>query len=148
MTEVKLTEQEAQAVRAALSAMVIKSRTGELGVMHGAERFVSTQRIFRKADRDALSAAAREASQTLPIVAIAEEEDSIDVLQLSGATTVLPLKHRLGEYLANRVDTGDSDAQVLEEHSFAAELARRGAQAASAILPAASRSCSRIFSAR
>ena len=59
MTEVKLTEQEAQAVRAALSAMVIKSRTGELGVMHGAERFVSTQRIFRKADRDALSAAAR-----------------------------------------------------------------------------------------
>ncbi|HUF23380.1 MAG TPA: NAD-binding protein [Vicinamibacterales bacterium] len=56
---------------------------------------------------------AREASHTLPIVAIAEEEDSIDVLELSGATTVLPLKHRLGEYLANRVDTGDSDAHVI-----------------------------------
>ena len=43
---------------------------------------------------------------TLPIAAIAEEEDSIDVLQLSGATTVLPLKRQLGEYLANRVHTG------------------------------------------
>jgi hypothetical protein len=56
MAEVRLT---AQAVRAALRAMVIKSRTGELGIMHGAERFVSTQVIFRKADRDALDAAAR-----------------------------------------------------------------------------------------
>ena len=37
----------------------------------------------------------------------------IDVLQLSGATTVLPLKHQLGEYLANRVDTGRSDAHVI-----------------------------------
>lgn len=59
MAEVRLSEEEAQAVRAALSMLVIKSRTGELGVMHGAERFVSTQRIFRKADRDALHAAAR-----------------------------------------------------------------------------------------
>jgi voltage-gated potassium channel len=49
---------------------------------------------------------AREIAADLPIVAIVEEEDSIDVLQLSGATTVLPLKHRLGEYLANRADTG------------------------------------------
>ena len=56
---------------------------------------------------------AREIAPDLPIVAIVEEEDSIDVLQLSGATTVLPLKHQLGEYLANRVDTGDSDAHVI-----------------------------------
>ena len=42
----------------------------------------------------------------LPIAAIVEEEDSIDVLQLSGATHVLPLKQQLGEYLANRADTG------------------------------------------
>jgi voltage-gated potassium channel len=56
---------------------------------------------------------AREIAADLPIVAIAEEEDAIDVLQLSGATTVLPLKQRLGEYLANRVDTGDNDAHVI-----------------------------------
>jgi Trk K+ transport system NAD-binding subunit len=56
---------------------------------------------------------AREIAPDLPLTAIVEEEDSIDVLLLSGATTVLPLKHQLGEYLANRVDTGDSDAHVI-----------------------------------
>lgn len=56
---------------------------------------------------------AREIAPRLSIAAIVEEEDSIDVLQLSGATTVLPLKHQLGEYLANRVDTGGSDAHVI-----------------------------------
>jgi len=55
---------------------------------------------------------AREIAPDLPIVALAEEEDSIDVLRLSGATTVLPLKHQLGEFLANRADTG-SDAHVI-----------------------------------
>jgi voltage-gated potassium channel len=56
---------------------------------------------------------AREIAPDLPIVAIVEEEDSVDVLRLSGATTVLPLKQQLGEYLANRVDTGDSDAHLI-----------------------------------
>src|SRR5687768_4578373 len=56
---------------------------------------------------------AREIAPALPIAVIAEEEDSIDVLQLSGATTVLPLKHQLGEYLANRVHTGRSGAHVI-----------------------------------
>jgi Trk K+ transport system NAD-binding subunit len=46
----------------------------------------------------------RELSESVPIVAVAEAEDSIDVLELSGATHVLPLKHRLGEHLANRVN--------------------------------------------
>jgi voltage-gated potassium channel len=59
---------------------------------------------------------AREIASDLPITAIVEEEDSIDVLRLSGATTVLPLKQQLGEYLANRVDTGDSDAHVIGAH--------------------------------
>jgi len=56
---------------------------------------------------------AREIAPELAVTAIVEEEDSIDVLRLSGATTVLPLKHQLGEYLANRVDTGGSDAHVI-----------------------------------
>lgn len=56
---------------------------------------------------------AREIASTLPIVAIVEEEDAVDVLELSGATSVLPLKHQLGEYLANRVDTGGSQADVI-----------------------------------
>jgi Trk K+ transport system NAD-binding subunit len=56
---------------------------------------------------------AREIAPKLAITAVAEEEDSIDVLQLSGATTVLPLKHQLGEYLANRADTGGAGAHVI-----------------------------------
>ena len=56
---------------------------------------------------------AREVAPHLPIVAIVEEEDSIDVLQLSGATEVLPLKHQLGEYLANRADARTGEAHVI-----------------------------------
>ncbi|HVL69971.1 MAG TPA: NAD-binding protein [Vicinamibacterales bacterium] len=56
---------------------------------------------------------AREIAPDLPIVALVEEEDSIDVLQLSGATTVLPLKQQLGESLANRVAAGGSEAHVI-----------------------------------
>lgn len=56
---------------------------------------------------------AREVAPQLNVVAVAEEEDSIDILQLSGATTVLPLKHQLGEYLANRVDAGRAEAHII-----------------------------------
>ena len=40
----------------------------------------------------------------LPIVAVASQEESVDVLSLSGAADVLPLKRWLGEQLANRVN--------------------------------------------
>lgn len=56
---------------------------------------------------------AREIAPDIPIAAIAEEEDSVDILTLSGATHVLPLKRQLGEYLANRVDIGGSEAHVI-----------------------------------
>ncbi len=56
---------------------------------------------------------AREVAPAVPIVALAEEEDSIEILQLSGATTVLPLKSQLGEYLANRVAAGRAEAHVV-----------------------------------
>jgi Trk K+ transport system NAD-binding subunit len=55
----------------------------------------------------------REVAPDVPIVAIAEEEDSIDILQLAGATTVLPLKTQLGEYLATRVAGGRAEAHVM-----------------------------------
>ena len=45
----------------------------------------------------------REACRDVPIVGIVEQMDSTDILELSGCTHVLPLKVRLGEYLANRV---------------------------------------------
>ena len=55
----------------------------------------------------------REVAPAVPVAAIVEEEDSVEVLELSGATAVLPLKHQLGEYLANRVDTGRREAHVV-----------------------------------
>lgn len=47
---------------------------------------------------------AHEVCPTLPIAAIAGKKDSIDVLELSGATHVLPLRMWLGEQLACRVN--------------------------------------------
>ena len=55
----------------------------------------------------------REASREVPIVGIVEHEDSTDILELSGCTHVVPLKVRLGEYLANRVSAGLGRADVI-----------------------------------
>ena len=55
----------------------------------------------------------RELTPSVPIAAIAEFDDSIDILELSGATQVLPLKQRLGEHLAGRVSAGSARANVI-----------------------------------
>ena len=57
----------------------------------------------------------REVAPTVPVVSIVEEADSVDILQLSGATSVLPLKHQLGDYLANRADIGKPEAHIIGE---------------------------------
>jgi voltage-gated potassium channel len=70
----------------------------------------------------------REVSADVPILAIVEEPDAVDVLELSGATYVLPLKQQLGAYLANRVDTGRVEAHVVGTYRSlqVAELPARG----------------------
>jgi Trk K+ transport system NAD-binding subunit len=57
----------------------------------------------------------REVAPAVPIASIVEEEDSVDILELSGATCVLPLKHQLGAYLASRIDAGRPEAHVVGE---------------------------------
>jgi Trk K+ transport system NAD-binding subunit len=52
----------------------------------------------------------REKAGDIPVAAFAEEKDSIDILELSGATYVLDLKHRLGQHLATRVTVGTAQA--------------------------------------
>ncbi|MBW1883302.1 MAG: NAD-binding protein, partial [Deltaproteobacteria bacterium] len=52
----------------------------------------------------------REVAPEVPILALASDENSVDVLELSGATKVLPLKHQLGEHLASRVAVGTPKA--------------------------------------
>lgn len=55
----------------------------------------------------------REVAPDVPITSIAEVEDSIDILELSGATYVLPLKKLLGEKLAYRINVGRNRANVI-----------------------------------
>ncbi|HEX3035143.1 MAG TPA: NAD-binding protein [Thermodesulfobacteriota bacterium] len=55
----------------------------------------------------------REVAPDVPIVSIANYEDSIDILELSGSTHVLPLKKWLGEQLANRVNTTHAQSHVI-----------------------------------
>lgn len=55
----------------------------------------------------------RELTTSVPIAAIVESEDSIDILELSGAAHVLPLQQRLGEHLASRVSAGSTRANVI-----------------------------------
>lgn len=55
----------------------------------------------------------REVAPDVTIAAIAESFDSIDILELSGATHVLPLKRILGEHLANRISIGGRRANII-----------------------------------
>jgi voltage-gated potassium channel len=58
-------------------------------------------------------------SETAPnvaIAAIASDDDAIDILELSGATNVLPLKKWLGEQLANRVNAKRAGLHPIGEY--------------------------------
>ena len=59
MSDTQLSSEELQILRAALAPLVVKIRTGELGILHGMERFVSTQVILKKKDLDVLDSAAK-----------------------------------------------------------------------------------------
>ena len=52
----------------------------------------------------------REVAPEVPILALANEDDSIDVLELAGVSRVLPLRRELGEHLASRVSVGTPKA--------------------------------------
>ncbi len=55
----------------------------------------------------------REIAPDVPITAVVSNEDSIDILELSGANHVLPLKQILGEHLANRISVNGERARVV-----------------------------------
>jgi voltage-gated potassium channel len=56
---------------------------------------------------------AREVAPNVPIVALAENYDSVDILSLSGADHVLQLKRHLGEQLAQRVNAGYAQSHII-----------------------------------
>ena len=55
----------------------------------------------------------RHLSQDINVIATVDEEESTEILELSGATHVLPVKQRLGEHLANRVNAGHAEVHVI-----------------------------------
>lgn len=55
----------------------------------------------------------RECAPDVPLVALVEDLDATDILELSGASRVIALKHRLGEHLASRVASGPTRCQVV-----------------------------------
>jgi Trk K+ transport system NAD-binding subunit len=55
----------------------------------------------------------REIAADVPISAVASFPESEDVIELAGATHVLPLPRRLGEHLANRVNAGHARCHVI-----------------------------------
>lgn len=55
----------------------------------------------------------RQLDTKVPILATADLDDSIDLLELSGATQVLPIRRQLGEQLANRVNAGHAEVRPL-----------------------------------
>lgn len=58
----------------------------------------------------------RQIAPATPIVAIATDNASVDVLQLSGANHVLPVKKWLGDQLANRVNAKYAKSQPIGQY--------------------------------
>lgn len=96
---------------ASLIADGISAVTGDVDSVETYERVrVDAARLVLANADDAtncnITLTVRERSPEVPIVAFVEDRDSIDILSLSGASQVVPLKHRLGEHLASRAASG------------------------------------------
>lgn len=61
-------------------------------------------------ENTAIAITVRHLAPDVPVIAFAENVDSVDVLELGGASRVIPLKQRLGEQLATRVTAGTQTA--------------------------------------
>jgi voltage-gated potassium channel len=57
----------------------------------------------------------REVAPEVPIAAVASSEDATDILDLAGATRVLPLRRQLGDQLAARINAGHAETHVIGE---------------------------------
>jgi Trk K+ transport system NAD-binding subunit len=55
----------------------------------------------------------REVAPNVPIIGRVEDEDSIDILELSGCNYVLPLHQKLGARLAGRVNAGHAQTHII-----------------------------------
>lgn len=92
--------------------------TGELdaAVTYEAARVDQARAVFVNLDDPTntnITLTIRERSATVPVFATAEHRESIDLIELAGATQVVALKQQLGEQLANRVNARHTEAHVV-----------------------------------
>lgn len=57
--EAKLNNEEISVLKVVLKQLTIRSRTGELGIIHGMNRFVSTNQTFKKNELEHLDEIAK-----------------------------------------------------------------------------------------
>ncbi|MGE0404503.1 MAG: TrkA family potassium uptake protein [Kofleriaceae bacterium] len=55
----------------------------------------------------------RHVAPDVSVITTADSDDSVDILELSGSSHVLPVKRRLGEHLANRVNAGHAEVHTI-----------------------------------
>jgi hypothetical protein len=55
MPDIKVTTEEAAVLKAVLARLAIRSRTGEVGIVHGMDRFISSQLILKRGERELLA---------------------------------------------------------------------------------------------
>lgn len=92
--------------------------TGEIDARETYERLRASEAAVLLANREDtvntnIILTAREVAPNVPILATADEDDSIDILELSGCTEVLALKRSLGRMLVHRVNTGHAESHVI-----------------------------------
>lgn len=92
--------------------------TGEIdnSATYAALRAPSARMVLANADDAAntnITLTLREITAEVPVVAVADNMDSVDILELAGATHVLPLKRKLGEHLAYRVTAEHANVHVI-----------------------------------
>lgn len=81
-----------------------------------AARVAAARLVFANdddADNTNITLTVREVTQDVPVVALANHMDSVDILELSGATQVVALGDLLGEYLAHRVNVQGVAAHIV-----------------------------------
>jgi len=103
-------------------AVAARLHTDGISVVAGSSEDVDTYRRLRvdrarmvlanKSDaaNTNITLTVRELAPNVPVVALTASIDSVDLLELSGATHALPLKNQLGEHLASRVTVGTRSA--------------------------------------
>ena len=95
--------------------------TGEVDYKDTYEAVQADQARFVLANHDDqtntnVTLTVREVAPDVPLAALVNEDDSQDVLELSGASQVLPIKRWLGEQLATRVTTKHGEVHSIGQY--------------------------------